>query len=182
MPPIAHKGCLCMSTFTKMAVYLLMLNFLAENMGSFTRELNDFLALSLLAAFVLIYFPKKLESFKPSQNLLVFLLFAISALLFIKGGIYKLIAASVFVFALDHLLLALNRKEPELYVLFLATMFYTIFILAYVYISPVWLATQQLSRFLAIFINELAPFRVDYGATYTGLKITISLSVFSLAI
>jgi len=182
MPPIANKGCLCMRTFTKMAVYLLMLNFLAENMGSFTRELNDFLALSLLATFVLTYFPTKLESFKPSQNLSVFLLFAISVLFFIKGDIYKLIAASVFVFALNHLLLAINRKEPELYALFLATIFYTIFILAYQYFSPVWIATQQSSRYLAIFINELTPYRVDYGATYMGLKITISLSVFSLAI
>ena len=171
-----------MRTFTRMAIYLLMLNFLAENMGSFTRELNDFLALSFLAAFVLTYFPTKLKSFKPSQNLLVFLLFAISALLFIKGGIYKLIAASVFVFALDHLLLALNRKEPELYVLFLATIFYTIFILAYEYFSPVWLAIQQLSKFLGAFINELVPYRVSYGTTYMGLRITISLFVLSLAI
>jgi hypothetical protein len=171
-----------MHTFTKIAVYLLMLNFLAENMGSFTRGLNDFLALGLLGSFVLMYFPVKLRTMKPSQSFWVLFLFVISVLIFIQGDIYKLIAASVFVLALNQLLLSLARKELELYALFWATIFYIIFVLAYEYFSPVWLATRQLSKFVMVLINALVPYSVDYGTTYMGLKITISFFLFSLAI
>jgi hypothetical protein len=164
-----------------MAVYLLMLNFLAENMGSFTHELNDFFALSLLAAFLLMYFPIKLKRIKLSKNLEALLLFAISALIFKQGGMYKPIAASIFVFSLNHLLWNLDRKEPELYVLYLTTLFYTIFLLAYEYVPHVWLASQEISKFVSIIISAIMPYRVDYGTTYLGSKITVSVAVFCLA-
>lgn len=170
-----------MRTFTKMAIYLLMLNFLTENMGSFTHELNNFFALSLLAAFLLMYFPIKLKRVKLSKKVEALLLFAISAFIFTQGGMFKPIAASIFVFALNHLLRNLDRKEPELYVLYLTTLFYTIFLLAYEYVPNVWLASQELSKFVSIIISAIMPYRVDYGTTYLGSKITVSVAVFCLA-
>lgn len=170
-----------MRAFIRVAIYLLMLNFLTENMGNFAHELNDFLALGLLAAFLLMYFPIKLKGIKLSKNLEALLLFAISALIFKQGGMYKPIAASIFVFALNHLLRNLDRKEPELYVLYLTTLFYTIFFLAYEYVTHVWLISQEISKFVSIFISAIMPYRVEYGTTYLGSNITVSISVFCLA-
>lgn len=169
-----------MRTFTKIAVYLLMLNFLSENMGSFTHELNDFFALSLLAAFLLMHFPIKLKRVKLSKNLESLLLFAISAFIFKQGGIYKPIAASIFVLTLNHLLRSHDREEPDLYVLYLTTLFYTIFLFAYEYIPYVWLTSQEISKFVSINISSIMPYRVDYGTTYLGSRITVSVAVFCL--
>jgi len=170
-----------MGTFLKMAIYLLMLNFLTDNMGSFAHKLNAYLALCLLTVFVLMYLPIKLTNVKVPQNLKALLLFAISALIFRQGGMYKPIAACIFVCALDQLLRTLDRKEPELYVLYLTTLFYTIFLLVYEFVPRVWLASQKISKFASILTSALVSYRVDYGTTYIGSMVTVSVSVFCLA-
>lgn len=170
-----------MSTFFRVAIYLLMLNFLTESLGSFVHKFNDYIALCLMTIFVLTYFPVKLTNVKVPKNLQTLLLFAISAFIFRQGGTYKPIAACIFVCALDQLLRTLDRKEPELYVLYLTTLFYTIFLLVHEFVPHVWLASQKISKFVSVFISALVNYRVDYGTTYMGSKVTVSVFVFCLA-
>jgi len=158
--------------FVKVITFLLILNVLTGNISPFSRELNSLIALGLVAAFVLMYFPVKVTRTK--QNVLAFGIFALSAFAFIHGGIYKLFATTFFIFALDLLLRAGGRKEPELHILLLTTIFYSLFSLFYQYVPQVWFAFQGASAFLSIATGALVRQKISWGATYLGLRITVT--------
>ncbi len=151
-------------------------------MGSFSPQLNDFFALCGFTAFLFTYFPIKLRDANLSQNLETLFLLAVSVFVFWHGDTYKLIATSIFVFALSQMFQNLNRKEPELHVLLLTTIFYTIFMLLYQHISAVWLTIEKVPRSISHLITAFMPYPVDYGVTYMGLKITVAISLFCFTV
>ena len=166
--------------FARATIFLLILNLLTGNISPFTRELNSFIALGLATAFVLMYLPVKVTRTK--QNVLAFGIFTLSAFTFIHGGIYKLFATSFFIFALDILLRASGRKEPELQILLLTTVFYSIFSLLYQYVPQVWFAFQGASAFLSTATGALARRKISWGATYLGLRITATFLLLYVSI
>lgn len=171
-----------MGTYVKVSVFLLMLVFLTGDIGSFTPELNKYIALGLLAAFALMYFPIVVPRNKTRQNILAFSVFALSAIAFLQGGIYSLMAMVFFLFAMDIILKTGDRKEPELYPLLLTTSVYSLFFIFYLYVPQVWFAYQSMSSLLSIVMGTLIRQDISWGATYFGLRTITIFLIFYLSI
>ncbi|MCP4141857.1 MAG: hypothetical protein GY755_16545, partial [Chloroflexi bacterium] len=168
--------------FLLVTIYLIALNFLTGNMGSFSPALNDFFALSALAAFIIGYFPLRFKEATLKENLITVFLLGIAVFAFRYGDVCKTIAISIFVFALNQRLQRLHRKAPELFFLFVTTILYSIFLILYQYVPAVWLAFQGISGFISQLTHANIPQGIDYGATYSGLKITVMIWIFCLVV
>ena len=176
------QGATLARRFLLVAIYLIALNFLTGNMGSFSPELNDFFALGALAAFIIAYFPLQFRGATLKENLTTVFLMGIAALAYRHGDVFKTIAISIFVFALNQRLPRINRKTPELFFLLITTIIYSIFLILYQYVPAVWLALQGLSGFISQIMHGIIPQGIDYGATYSGLKITVIIWIFCLVV
>jgi len=171
-----------MKQFARVGIFLLMLNFLAGNIGSFSQELNNFIALCLLLAFLLMYFPVKMSRTQHLQNLLAFAIFVASMAIFAQGGINKFFGILFFLFAFCLLLRNTDRQESELYPLMLTTAFYSLFLICYQYIPQTFLELQSVTAFFSSFIGMLTRQEITLGATYFGLHITVIFYLFHISV
>lgn len=202
---ISQRGAL--KQFARITLFLLIVSFVTDNMGSMSHNLSDLIALCLLVAFILTYFPVRVtarsvessgsedtlsarERLQPSKSMVaiyVALFFiASSALVLTQEGILELLGLSVFLFGFDLILRKLYVPCRELPVLLLTIMFYAIFLTLFHHVPQAWYLLQKFSLAFSGVLGHIVHQDITLGITYLGLPITILftacyISIFILA-
>ena len=166
--------------FLKIALYLASLNFITENMGNFPSQLNLFFGFILLFVFLGMSLPVTLTKTHLGQ-------YCISALLFLAAfamvkieRMFTLFAVALLILSLRQSLSTSAEKQPELTLAYWTSIYYAMFVLVDEYVSHVWILGQKISDYLVLLLNAVMPNPIDYGVTYTGLKLTASFYLLCL--
>ena len=180
--------------FAKIALFLLIISFVTDNMGSMTHNLSDLIALCLLVAFILTYFPvrainKSVKNSRSKDKLsawqrlrlseswgtiyLALLIVASSALVLTQEGILELLGLSIFLFGFDLILRRLYAPCRELPILLLTIMFYALFLMFFHYVPQTWYLLQKFSLAFSGVVGCIVHQDIVLGITYLGLPVII---------
>jgi hypothetical protein len=184
--------------FAKIALFLLVIGFVTESMGSMTHSLSDFIALSLLAAFILTYLPIRAigkpakrghgqdslstrQRLRTSKSLIIvylpLLIIASSALILTQEGISELLGLSIFLFGFDLILRKLHTPHRELPILLLTTVIYAIFLTLFHYVPQTWYWLQKFSLSFSRLAGHIVGRDINLGITYLGLSVITLFAV-----
>lgn len=172
-------------------------------MGSMRHSLSDLIALCLLAAFILTYFPVRAirksiarnwsedtvavwRRLQPSKSrvaiYLPLLTIASSVLLLTQEGILELVSLSIFLFGFDFILRKLSMPCRELAVLLLTIMLYALFLTFLHHIPQTWYSLQKFSLAFSGVLGQAVHQDIALGITYLGLPIIVLVAACYMSI
>jgi hypothetical protein len=184
--------------FAKIALFLLIVVFVTESMGSMAHSLSDFVAVSLLVAFVLTYFPIRAtgktvkrgrgndalsarQRSQTSRSLIIvylpLLTIASSALILTQEGILELLGLSIFLFGFDLILRRLHTPRGELPILLMTTVLYALLLMLLHYVPQTWYWLQKFSLSFSGLAGHVVGRDISLGITYLGLSIITLFAV-----
>ena len=171
-----------MLRFWKITVFLLATSFLAENMGFFTHQLNLALGAVCLFIFVSLYSPRvELKEVNKSLAVIGFIAFTLALLLLRGEVLLRMVGLCVFLVGFDVFLRSIGRQEPELPVLFVALIGFTLFMVIFKYTPFLWYLMDNLSLSISRMVSYLAPNDILLGATFAGLSSTVLFALFFIS-
>jgi len=162
----------------RIGLFLLALNFLAENLGYLTHQLYQFLGIICLIFYGLSIFPfgKNIE-----KNGLFFsgcLLLILSIPFFGSSILPRLAGTGIFLFSMGLLLKSKGSEEKEIPLLLVTVAIYFYFSLLYLYSPPAWYAMREISLYFSSIVSNLSGFPVLLSSTFFGLPVTFLLLIF----
>lgn len=169
-----------MKPFFRIALFLLSLNLLAENLGYLTHQLYQFLGMTCLICYGLSIFPFGKHTEKKGPFFLGCLLLVVSVFLFSGSILSRMAGAGIFLFSLNLLIKSKGSKERELPLLFLTLTIYFYFLLFYLYSPPVWYVLRETALCFSHIIDTIAAAAPIFSSTFLGVFITVLFLIFIL--
>jgi hypothetical protein len=169
-----------MKAFFRITLFLLALNFFAENLGYLTHQLYQFIGMICLAFYGLSIFPfdKKTERrgllFSGSLLLIVSLFFFSGSILF------RLVGTGIFLFSIGLILKSKGSEAKEIPLLLSTVTIYFYISLLYHYSPPFWYGMKQISLYISSVISTLTGVPILFASSFLGLPITFLLLIFIL--
>ena len=167
-------------TFVRIALFLLAVNLLSENLGYLTHQLYQFLGMFLLVLYGVSIFPFS----KRTERWGLFFsgcLLLIVSILFFSGSIpSRLVGTGTFLLSMGFILKSKGSEERELPLLFFTLTIYFYFLLFYLYSPPVWYAMRETSLCFSHIIDTIAAAAPIFSSTFLGLPITVLFLIFIL--
>lgn len=171
-----------MSRFWKIALFLLATNFLAENMGFFTHQLNLAIGVVCLFIFIILYSPRiDFKEIDKSLAVIGFIICILALLLLREELLLRMTGLCIFLFGFDVFLRSIGRQEQELPLLFVALIGFTLFMVFFKYTPFIWYLMDSLSLSISKMVSSLAPNDIWLGATFTGLNSTVLFVLFFIS-
>jgi len=179
--PTTDETIMKLRAFFRIALFLLAVNFLTENLGYCTHQLYQFLGIMLLISYGLSIFPFRQDTKERGLLFLgCFLLFI--SFLFLSGSIpSRVVGAGVFLFSLWLMVKGKGCEEREIPLLFITLTIYFYFLLLYLYSPPLWYLMKKISLFFSATISTLTGVLILFSSTFLGLPITFLFLIFILA-
>jgi Domain of unknown function (DUF4350) len=154
---------------------LSVFSLITGNLGHLSQQLNQLLAVSLLAVVVAIHIPPASLIYKvPTKKLAVPAgLIAAAILVWVVGGeIERCVAVLLVYLVLEHLARAVGRvPDGASSVGVLAAYLIALYVIIYKHIPPMWYAIERSSQLLSESVSHLAGKELSLRATASGIHI-----------
>jgi hypothetical protein len=168
--------------FIPISIFLFLINLAAGNFGAFTAPFIHCFSFISLLSLLLFYAPIQfLGNSKLKKVKLIFLFFV--ALVFVtQNSVYRIFAASIFIYAIKQNLKNQNRKPPELSCLLQFAIIYTAYMIVCMYIPLLAKTTEIIAQFFSSTSSYISGNPVKYGPTYIGLNTNMSIFLLCIVI
>jgi len=168
--------------FFRISLYLLALNFFAENFGYLTHQLYQFLGIACVSFYGFSAVPLGRKTKKRGLFLAGCMLCLIS-LLFFSGSIpFRLAGTAVFLLAMKLFLKSKNDEEKEIPLLLCTTTLYFYSMLLHLYSPPFWYGMNKMALAFSTFESTISGVPILFSSTFLGVPITSLVFIFTLTL
>ena len=166
--------------FFRITIFLLALNFLAENLGYLTHQLYQCLGMSCLFFYGLSLFPFGKSTEKGGLFLSGCLLLIVSLFFFSGSILSRLAGTGAFLFSMGLILKSKGSEEKEIPLLLSTVTIYFYISLLYLHSPPFWYGLKRISLYLSSVVSTLTGVPILFASSFLGLPITFLFLIFIL--
>ncbi len=171
-----------MKTFLRIAIFLLALNFLAENFGYFTHQLYQLVGIICLIFYGLSIFPANRKTRNRGLLLTGYFLLIVSIFFFSGPLLSRLTGTAVFLYSMGLVLKSRDSEEKEIPLLISTVAICFFFFLFYLYSPPFWNLMRGISFSFSSIVSRIAGTQVMFSSTFLGLPVFFVFLIFILII
>lgn len=166
--------------FLRIALFLLALNLLAENLGYLTHQIYQFLGITCLIFYGLSTIPFGKATEKTVPFLLGVFLLCISMFFLSNSILSRLAGTGLFLISLGLLLSSKGEDEREIPLLLATVTIYFFFFLLYLHSPPFWYGLTRFSLYVSSVVSILTGVPILCASSFLGIPITFLFLTFML--